>query len=402
MAKVQATDLSAFIALTGIASGDRDTCRATEACSSLPAKTWSSPYAVVTAGVVYGPAVSPMMSDADVASFRKIALGLADTKETPWSVAASLGPDRSVQVMTWTRSYAPSVAPPAQAGALFTLYEFVGPWDAEAAVADVDRVLWPGVAAAVLLVGAMAWLMTGDSLGRLEWAQERQRRFIADASHELRNPIASLRAELEVALAHPGRADWPAVTADALADVERMAGLADSLLLLARLDGGEPLPAMAVDVAEVARACVAGRRLRAGPGLGLTCRAAGTVLVTGSATQLGRMLGNLLDNALRHARSAVTVTVRTEAGAVLLEVEDDGSGVATADRGRVFERFGRLDPGRAREEGGAHPALGHREAGAGERGEVGSLATGAGGLLLGEPEQRDRGGSAVGPHDPGG
>jgi signal transduction histidine kinase len=142
------------------------------------------------------------------------------------------------------------------------------------------------------------------------------------------------------------------VLRDALVDAERLADLAGDLLLLARLDGGEPLPEAPVDVADLARSCVAGRRRRGAVRVDVTCRASASATVTGSA-QLGRMLGNLLDNAVRHARSRVTVTVRAGAGAVVVEVADDGPGVPAAGRELVFERFARLDDARGHDEGGA-------------------------------------------------
>ncbi|GKQ39906.1 cell wall metabolism sensor histidine kinase WalK [Streptomyces sp. A012304] len=182
---------------------------------------------------------------------------------------------------------------------------------------------------------------TNETLAALETAVERQRRFVADASHELRSPIASLRTQLEVGAAHPGLLD----VAGAVEDTVRLQNLAADLLLLARLDAGEVPADARVELAALAREESAHR---AGVTVG-----AGAVEVAGSRGQLRRVLANLLDNAERHARSAVGVAVRREGEWAVVEVTDDGDGVPEADRERIFERFVRLDDARSRDEGGA-------------------------------------------------
>ncbi|MFI6930696.1 sensor histidine kinase [Streptomyces sp. NPDC050287] len=184
---------------------------------------------------------------------------------------------------------------------------------------------------------------TNETLAALEASVERQRRFVADASHELRSPIASLRTQLEVGAAHPELLD----VAGAVEDTVRLQRLAADLLLLARLDAGEkPAAAARFDLAALARE-EADRRP------GVSVEAAGAVEVAGSPGQLGRLLTNLLDNAGRHARSAVRVRVRRAGEWVVAEVADDGDGVPEADRERIFERFVRLDDARSRDDGGA-------------------------------------------------
>ncbi|MEU5627884.1 ATP-binding protein [Streptomyces tendae] len=184
---------------------------------------------------------------------------------------------------------------------------------------------------------------TNETLAALESSVERQRGFVADASHELRSPIASLRTQLEVAAAHPELLDLDG----AVADTVRLQRLAADLLLLARLDAGERPAEARVDLAALAREAAEGRT-------GVSVRGAeGPVSVAGSRGQLGRVLANLLDNAQRHARSAVEVTVRRDGDAVVAAVADDGDGVPAADRGRIFERFVRLDAARSRDDGGA-------------------------------------------------
>jgi signal transduction histidine kinase len=192
---------------------------------------------------------------------------------------------------------------------------------------------------------AMLALTTNETLAALETSVERQRRFVADASHELRSPIASLRTQLEVGAAHPELLD----VGGAVEDTVRLQSLAADLLLLARLDAGERPKDTRVDLGALAREEAEGRA-------GVTVEAQAAEVV-GSRGQLGRVLTNLLDNAQRHARSAVSVTVRREEDArgawVVAAVADDGDGVAEADRERIFERFVRLDDARSRDDGGA-------------------------------------------------
>ncbi|MYR45272.1 ATP-binding protein [Streptomyces sp. SID5910] len=183
---------------------------------------------------------------------------------------------------------------------------------------------------------------TNETLAALESSVERQRRFVADASHELRSPIASLRTQLEVAAAHPELLDLDG----AVEDTVRLQRLAADLLLLARLDAGERPAEARVDLAALARAQAEGRA-------GVAARVGDAVTVAGSRGQLERVLANLLDNAQRHARSAVEVSVRRDGDVAVVAVADDGEGVPAADRERIFERFVRLDAARSRDDGGA-------------------------------------------------
>ncbi|MGW2631814.1 sensor histidine kinase [Streptomyces chattanoogensis] len=187
---------------------------------------------------------------------------------------------------------------------------------------------------------------TNETLAALETSVERQRRFVADASHELRSPIASLRTQLEVGVAHPELLDVPG----AVEDTERLQRLAADLLLLARLDAGERPAEARVDLAALVRE--EGSQ-RVGDRIPVRVGDLAGVEVAGSRGQLGRVLGNLLDNAQRHAVSAVRVTVAREGEWAVLRVDDDGPGVPEEERERIFERFVRLDDARARDDGGA-------------------------------------------------
>lgn len=191
-------------------------------------------------------------------------------------------------------------------------------------------------------------------LDRLESSSRRQRQFVADASHELRSPVAAMRTELEVALLRPERADWTAVAAGVLEEETRLEALVDDLLLLAALDDGPApghgttaSPPGAVDLADVV--ATESRRARRVP---VTVTAERAV-VAGDRRELARAVGNLLDNAARHATSTVAVTVAASGGRAVVHVDDDGPGIPPADRERVFDRFTRLEPARTRAGGGA-------------------------------------------------
>lgn len=187
---------------------------------------------------------------------------------------------------------------------------------------------------------------TNETLAALEASVERQRRFVADASHELRSPIASLRTQLEVGEAHPELLDVPG----AVADTVRLQQLAADLLLLARLDAGEQPGRTRLDLSALVREEAS---QRAGDRVPAAVDVPDGVEVAGSHGQLARVLGNLLDNAQRHARASVEVSVRREGDFAVLSVADDGTGVPDAERERIFERFVRLDDARSRDEGGA-------------------------------------------------
>ncbi|MGA4951586.1 sensor histidine kinase [Streptomyces lydicamycinicus] len=187
---------------------------------------------------------------------------------------------------------------------------------------------------------------TNETLAALESAVERQRRFVADASHELRSPIASLRTQLEVGVAHPELLDVPG----AVEDTVRLQRLAADLLLLARLDAGERPGGARVDLAAMVREESSQRVADRVP---VRTGELANAEVAGSRGQLGRVLGNLLDNAQRHAVASVRVAVVREGEWAVLRVEDDGPGVPESERERIFERFVRLDDARARDDGGA-------------------------------------------------
>jgi signal transduction histidine kinase len=187
-------------------------------------------------------------------------------------------------------------------------------------------------------------------LHRLDTARARQRAFVADAAHELRSPLTNMRTELEVAQRLPDTTDWLSLSGDLLTDVERLSRLVDDLLLLARADDATTramAPSEPVELGQLLTE-VAARH----PAVHYE-RPAVPLTVTGERDALGRVVSNLLDNAVRHAARDVTLTVAAVGAYVQVTVVDDGPGIPAADRQRVFDRFTRLDDGRARDAGGS-------------------------------------------------
>jgi signal transduction histidine kinase len=191
-----------------------------------------------------------------------------------------------------------------------------------------------------------------DMLGRLERGQARQRRFVADASHELRSPVASIRQHAEVAQAHPDRITVGALAETVAAENLRVERLVDDLLLLTRADEHTlQLQQRPVDLDDLV--FEEAQRLRDGTSLRVDTTRVSAGRVSGDRAALWRALRNLGDNAVRHASSQVAFTLAEQNGAVVLDVDDDGPGIPLADRQRVFERFVRLDDARARDAGGS-------------------------------------------------
>ncbi|HEX6233672.1 MAG TPA: ATP-binding protein [Jiangellaceae bacterium] len=188
-----------------------------------------------------------------------------------------------------------------------------------------------------------------DMLDRLERSSARQRAFVSDAAHELRSPLTAIRTQLEVARAHPATAEWDEISVDALAEVERLSRLVDDLLVLARSDEAPRRRVEPVDLAQVVDDVVARYEAGAVP-VGRV--GADSVPISGDVDALGRIVSNLVDNAVRHAASSVTVELTADGSGAALVVADDGPGISAQDRERVFDRFTRLDEARSRDAGG--------------------------------------------------
>jgi signal transduction histidine kinase len=212
--------------------------------------------------------------------------------------------------------------------------------------ADLSRrVPEPGTADEI---GHLAETMN-QMLARLEDSVLRQRRFVADASHELRSPLAALRTTLDVALAHSDKAPWATVATRAAHQTARLERLIQDLLRLAKADEHTLVGhQQTVHVGDLV-----GDVVRATPARALTIdlHLTDEVFVYGNPGDLGRLVRNVLDNAVRYATDTVTVTVTATHDTACIHVRDDGPGISAGERERVFDRFVRLDASRDRASG---------------------------------------------------
>ncbi|MCP2367286.1 signal transduction histidine kinase [Agromyces flavus] len=190
-------------------------------------------------------------------------------------------------------------------------------------------------------------------LARLEASQATQRRFISDASHELKSPLATLRQYAEVARAHPDRIGDAELGEVVLEEGGRLERLVQGMLVLARADEGMLRPEPAdVDLDDLL--LEEARRVR-GTGIAVDTSGVRAARVRGDSGLLAQLVRNLVDNAARHARTGIALAVSPDGhrGPVVLTVDDDGAGIPPAERARVFDRFVRLDDARARDTGGS-------------------------------------------------
>jgi signal transduction histidine kinase len=276
----------------------------------------------------------------------------------------------------------------------------------DAATASTTGLLVVGVPAVLALVAVLTWLLAGRALApvdelrrtadaisvtgsgvrlprgssddevarladtlnemleRLDASARSQRQFVADASHELRSPVAAIRTVMEVSATVP--VDAREIRADVLAETARLETLVDGLLALARHDAladTSPTRTQVVDLVDVVDE-QAGRPRRTS----VTVATTDAAYVRGNPAELGLLVGCLLDNADRHAERAVQVGVSLEPETVEVVVQDDGPGVPEAERERIFDRFVRLDAARSRDAGGAGLGLAIARAVAAEHG----------------------------------
>lgn len=261
-------------------------------------------------------------------------------------------------------------------------------------VSVTTRALLVGIPVLVLLVGVVTWIMVGRALapveraradvddisehdlhlrvpepptddeigrlvrtlnrllGRLEGSQLRQRRFVSDASHELRSPVASIRHHAEVAMAHPDTTSVTDLANEVLQEDVRLERLVDDLIWIARADErGAELTHVPVDLDDLV--LDEARRTRSVTDRVIDVSSVSAGRVRGDPGQLRRLVRNLVDNATRHARTQVVLSLHEAEDRVVLRVDDDGPGIPTGDRARVFDRFVRLDDARARDDGGS-------------------------------------------------
>jgi heavy metal sensor kinase len=219
---------------------------------------------------------------------------------------------------------------------------------------NLNRRLEIGNAAEELAILAASF---NELLARLDQSFEAMRRFVADASHELRTPIAVIRGEADVALSHDrGAAEYKESLAIVLDESRRLSRLVDDLLNLARADAGR----VKLEVQEfyfnelLAECCRSMQTLASASGITLECRSAGDVQFRGDEALLRRLAINLLDNAIRYTPPAGKVSAELEAdpAAVRIRISDTGAGIPPEAAPHVFERFYRADKARSRQDGG--------------------------------------------------
>lgn len=189
-----------------------------------------------------------------------------------------------------------------------------------------------------------------DLLERLEYAVNEHRRFVSDASHELKSPVAAVRVMLETMRDHPEAVDASTVLADAMGQNDRMGGIVSDLLLLARQDEGRvQVERTPLDLSDLLfeEAAV----LRSRFDVDLDVSGIEPVVCKADSEGLSHAVRNMLENAARYAQSRVVLSCHKEGDRVLVCVSDDGPGVPAADRERVFDRFVRLESSRSRKEG---------------------------------------------------
>nr|WP_296780643.1 ATP-binding protein [Rhodococcus sp. (in: high G+C Gram-positive bacteria)] len=189
-----------------------------------------------------------------------------------------------------------------------------------------------------------------EMLERLHAGQCAQQRFVSDASHELRSPLSTITAGLELAASRPELLDEQMIDESLLPEARRMRRLIEDLLLLARSD--EKQPDMNMDDVDLDDLLYEeGKRIVSISQLAVETSIV-PVRVTGDRDALARMVRNLVDNAVRHARARVELTCCEAGDSAVIVVDDDGPGIPEAERERVFDRFVRLDAPRARDAGG--------------------------------------------------
>jgi len=185
-------------------------------------------------------------------------------------------------------------------------------------------------------------------------SESKLRRFVADASHELRTPLTAIRGFAE--LHRQGAVTGEEKTKELVGRIEkesiRMGSLVEDLLLLARMDEAQPLTLLPVDLTQVTEECIASARA-AGPNHPISSNIPADLFVLGDEKRVHQAIANLLGNARTHtpAGTAITVTAQAHEDETTVSIKDEGPGLSLDDQGRIFERFFRIDPSRARNSG---------------------------------------------------
>lgn len=243
----------------------------------------------------------------------------------------------------------------------FRVYFAVPVAEANRSTTELATALAVGVPILLILFAGLTWLYAGralrpvdDLILRLDDSLQRQRQFVADAAHELRSPVAAIRAQLEVPVTTNGtstaKLDTPPHLRALTEESVRLSGLVDDLLALARIDAQPEMHSQQMDLDDVLFA--EGRLLRQRAPLTVDTSGVTPVQIMGDPALLSRAVRNLLDNAARYAKSSVTIALETDGTYAKLTVGDDGPGIPEAQRDAVLERFTRLDETRTRDTGG--------------------------------------------------
>lgn len=212
-----------------------------------------------------------------------------------------------------------------------------------------QRVPVPGSRDAVAVLARTV----NQALDRLQHAAQRQRRFIADASHELRSPITGLSSALEVALTYPHQTDWRQIVANAHRETTRLHTLVDDLLTLVRLDEPMAPPTREVDLAALVYEHITERQASRREGADFLADFREPAMILAHPNLIDRMLRNLLDNAARHAATMIRADISDLPGQIKLTVTNDGPPIPTCEQENIFLPFTRLDDARSRHTGGA-------------------------------------------------
>ncbi|MDO8177038.1 MAG: ATP-binding protein [Undibacterium sp.] len=181
-----------------------------------------------------------------------------------------------------------------------------------------------------------------DLLQRLSHSMDQERRFTADAAHELRTPLAAIQVQAEVALAAQDRQQQDQAMRGIIEGIKHTTRLSEQLLMLARLDHVKPESQQSIDLSELARRCAAVHANSAlEKDIELSVNAMDAVTLRGDPVLLEVMLGNLIDNAIRytHAQGNIDIDISKQGAQIVLSVKDDGPGLSDTDKARAADRF---------------------------------------------------------------